>query len=376
MVPAGPFCDASPRRPAHGALLFVDLVAQLAVQLLELGAVGGVHRADAERPLNQCVGPRPVDVEKPDRLRRQEQRIGHEVGEWHVLEQPETGKTLREIARDDALAELLVLVRRCRLELDRDLERREDHLAREHLDAHTEVPPPPSRWRVAASMRSSSASRCRPSGPHAGTADLADGVGRDHLHDVRQALPQADVRGGIEAIGGRGGHRDGAERRRRTELRRELAHLAQREAEPSGDDLVDVGPDRPDSGRPGSASGRLGARTFDGALAAPTITLRPTSRPRSTTFAAERGLERTQPLQRALGQAPGPFRAELLAPPAHQRRHDRGLRQREQTADLERAGEGEIFAAVGHDRGGADRSCVRAAAGRRSPPRRASSRAA
>ena len=103
-------------RQAHEPLFLVDLVAQLAMQLLELRAVGGVHRADAQRSLNERVGPRAVDVEEPDRLGRQEERIRHEVREWHALEQPEARQPLSQLARDDAVAELLVLIRRRRLD--------------------------------------------------------------------------------------------------------------------------------------------------------------------------------------------------------------------------------------------------------------------
>ena len=100
----GPAVAARHGRPGLPAgqpdqpLGLVDLVADHRVERLERRPVGGRHGADAQRALHQRVGPAAVEVEEPDRLRRQQRGVGHQVAERHRLQQPQPGQPEPQVA--------------------------------------------------------------------------------------------------------------------------------------------------------------------------------------------------------------------------------------------------------------------------------------
>ena len=108
---------------ADAAFLVVDVVAHVLVQLLELAAVGGVDRADAERALRERVGAAAVEIEEPDRLEREQFAVGDEVRERHAFEEAQPREPLADVERHDVLAAVVacrparrdVLIRRHRL---------------------------------------------------------------------------------------------------------------------------------------------------------------------------------------------------------------------------------------------------------------------
>ncbi len=73
---------------AHRALVAVELVADAAVQRLQVIAVERRDGPDRQHALHQRVRPVAVEIEEADRLEREQRAVRHEMRERDALEQP------------------------------------------------------------------------------------------------------------------------------------------------------------------------------------------------------------------------------------------------------------------------------------------------